>query len=78
MSRRKSIADIGAVQSRLFTTRAALGPSKEMKRETCSRILTTHSATVSLLFSVRSAFGLGSPISPVEPPTRISGVWPAS
>ena len=36
MSRRKSMAERGAVQSRLLTRRAGLSPSKLRKRETCA------------------------------------------
>jgi hypothetical protein len=72
------MAVIGAVQSRLLTTRAALPPSKDTYRSTCARIFSTQAATVSLVFSARSAVGFGSPMRPVEPPTRISGLFPAS
>ena len=69
-SRRKSSADIGAVQSRLSTKTAGLSPSEARNGSTWRRMLATHSAVCSLVFSTRSAVGRGSPISPVDPPTR--------
>ena len=77
MSRRKSMADNDFVQSRLLTMRAAYGPSKSRMGAICFLIRSTHDATTSGAFSVRSVPGLGSPISPVAPPTNASGKFPA-
>ncbi len=71
------MADIGAVQSRLFTITAALSPSKDRYGSIWPRITSTHDATVSLALRVRSELGLGSPIRPVDPPTSASGRCPA-
>ena len=71
MSRRKSRADIGAVQSRLLTITAGLSPSKSRNgSHLLAGCAPTHSAVCSLVLSTRSAVGRGSPISPVDPPTR--------
>ncbi len=78
MSRRKSIVDSDAVQSRLLTIVAALSPSKDRNGSICPRTRWTHSLTVSAGFITRSPASLGSPIMPVAPPTRAYGVWPAS
>ena len=56
---------------------AALSPSKDRNGSIWARMLSTQEATVSLVFSVRSAVGLGSPIRPVDPPTSARGRWPA-
>lgn len=72
------MADIPPIQSRLLTMVAALSPSKTRNGSICERTRSTHAATVSGEFSVRSAVGLGSPICPVAPPTSASGRWPAS
>ena len=78
MSRRNSSADSGSVQSRLLTTSAPAGPGeKSRNRDTSPRIRSTHSATTSRGFSTRSAdLPLGSPISPVAPPTSANGPVP--
>ena len=80
MSRRNSSADSGSVQSRLLTTSAPVGPGpKSRNRDTSPRIRSTHSATTSRGLSTRSAdLPLGSPISPVAPPTSAIGRCPAS
>jgi len=49
---------------------AGLSPSKARNGRTCDWIRATHSATVSLELRERSAVGFGSPINPVDPPTR--------
>lgn len=71
------MADSPCVQSRLLTMTAACGPSKSSSGAICARSRSTHWATTSGAFSVRSAVGFGSPISPVAPPTRPSGRLPA-
>ena len=78
MSRRKSRTDIGPVQSRLLTIRAALSPLKSTILLDLARGCAPPSAaTVSSLLRVRSPESLGSPIMPVDPPTSSSGRWPA-
>ena len=64
---------MGPVQSRLLTIRAEFCPEKSTKRSTCRRMLSTQAATVSLGLRTRSLVSFGSPISPVDPPTRIKG-----
>ena len=73
------MALIGAVQSRLLTSRAALSPSKleEAARPAPAGSRPTRRRSLAVL-SVRSAVGRGSPIRPVDPPTSPSGSWPAS
>ena len=75
MSRRKSSTGIGPVQSRLLTISALDSPaSKSRNLDTSPRMRSTHSATVSREFSTRSDdLPLGSPISPVAPPTSPIG-----
>ena len=69
-SRRKSRADIPSVQSRLLTKTAAFSPVVSRKGRTWSWMRATHSAVCSLVFRTRSEVGRGSPMRPVEPPTR--------
>jgi len=55
------------------------GALKSKYFDNCSRILSTQPATTSVVFRLRSSFfPLGSPISPVAPPTSAIGVWPAN
>ena len=55
------------------------GAEKSRNRDTSPRIRSTHSATTSRELSTRSAdLPLGSPISPVAPPTSAIGRCPAS
>src|SRR6478609_4123877 len=62
MSRRKSRTLSGAVQSRLLTMTAGLGPSKSRKGWICRWIRATQSAVCFLVLRIRSAVGRGSPI----------------
>ena len=73
-SRRKSRADIGAVQSEVVdhhrgwaTPRRAVEAEEGLHER---RIRATLAAVISAVLSTRSEVGLGSPIRPVEPPTR--------
>ena len=81
MSRRKSSADRSSVQSRLLTSSAPVGPGAEVEEPARPR---RGSAPPSPPrprrgFSTRSAdLPLGSPISPVAPPTSPIGRCPAS
>jgi len=77
MSRSRSMAVSSAVQSRLFTRRAAFSPSKARNGSICARNRSVHSATTSLGLRVRSPDVRGSPIIPVAPPTSAIGRWPA-
>ncbi len=72
------MADMPAVQSRLFTMSAAFSPSKDRNGSIWVRSRVTQFAMVSGSFRVRSAVGRGSPICPVAPPTSASGRFPAS
>ncbi len=67
------MADSGAVQSRLFTMVAACGPSKRSSGSICRRIRSTQPDTTSRSLRVRSPAILGSPMSPVAPPTSPNG-----
>ncbi len=73
-SRRNSMADIGPVQSRLLTIRAATGPVNSKNGSTWPRMRSTHPATTAGSLSVRSPLSLGSPMSPVAPPTSNNGL----
>ena len=78
MSRRKSIADIGPVQSRLLTSDARSVSSVEVEELRHLAADPLHPAGDDLGgLSTRSVLRpLGSPISPVAPPTRPIGRWP--
>src|SRR5699024_9976413 len=54
-----------------------MGPEKSRNFSTWVRILFTHSSTTSRGLSVRSPDIRGSPMRPVAPPTRASGLCPA-
>ena len=70
------MAESGAVQSRLLTMRAACAVELEERLNLHRGCARTQSATVSLVLSVRSDVGFGSPMRPVAPPTSASGRWP--
>ena len=78
MSRRKSIADSGAVQSRLLTITRGVVALEVQERPhlalDAGHPLGDRLAGVELR---APPSGFGSPISPVEPPTRHSTRWPA-
>ncbi|SLH63440.1 Uncharacterised protein [Mycobacteroides abscessus subsp. abscessus] len=74
MSRRKSTALSGPVQSMLFTITAPVGESsRSTKRSSWDRMRRAHSATVSEEFMVRSPTSRGSPMRPVAPPASTMG-----